>query len=90
MKFLNKIIHELVRKGFRHSKFRWLFILASVVYLISPLDISPDVFPVLGWLDDGVIITLLATEVAQFLNERRQARKEDANSTSTATSSSVN
>lgn len=90
MKFLNKIIHEFVRKGFRNSKFRWLFILASVVYLISPLDISPDVFPVVGWLDDGVIITLLATEVAQFLSERRQARKEDANSTSTTTSSSVN
>jgi hypothetical protein len=51
-------------------------IAGSLVYLLSPLDISPDVFPVLGWIDDGVVVTLLATEVSQLLLERRKLQKE--------------
>lgn len=78
MKFLNQIVHKFFRDSLRHPQLRWLFIAASLIYLISPLDISPDVFPVIGWLDDGVLVTLLATEVSQFLIERRKARKEES------------
>lgn len=78
MKLFNQVIHKFLRNSLRHPKFRWIFIAASLLYLISPLDISPDVFPVIGWLDDGMVVTLLATEVSQFLIERRKARKEQA------------
>ncbi len=86
MKILNKFIHGFIRNSIRHPKLRWLFIGVSLIYLISPIDISPDVFPVLGWLDDGVLITLLATEVSQFLIERRQARKETTEATESTAS----
>lgn len=86
MKFLNKFIHEFIRNSIRNPKFRWIFIGASLIYLISPLDISPDVFPVLGWLDDGVLITLLATEVSQLLIERRQNRKQESTDASVESS----
>ncbi|MBF2048741.1 MAG: YkvA family protein [Leptolyngbya sp. IPPAS B-1204] len=82
MKFLNQFVYNFIRKTLRNSKYRWLLIAASLVYLISPLDISPDVIPVLGWLDDGVIVTLLATEVSQFLIEQRKARKEKTTASS--------
>jgi uncharacterized membrane protein YkvA (DUF1232 family) len=36
-----------------------LVALLSVVYIISPIDLVPDVIPFLGWLDDGVITILL-------------------------------
>lgn len=75
MKVLSKIVHSFVRSNIRNPKFRWFFIVASLAYLISPLDISPDVFPVVGLLDDGVLITLIASEVSQFLIERRKARQ---------------
>jgi len=32
--------------------------LALVVYLLSPVDLIPDAIPVLGWLDDLVLIPL--------------------------------
>jgi uncharacterized membrane protein YkvA (DUF1232 family) len=86
MKFFNQIVHNFIRNGLRNSKYRWLIIAASLVYLISPLDISPDIFPVLGWLDDGMIVTLLATEVSQFLLERRQAQKEEKSAASSSVS----
>jgi uncharacterized membrane protein YkvA (DUF1232 family) len=36
-----------------------LVALLSVVYIISPVDLVPDVIPILGWIDDGVISILL-------------------------------
>jgi hypothetical protein len=37
-----------------------LIIVLVLVYIISPLDFVPDVFPVLGWLDDTFLVGLLA------------------------------
>ncbi len=36
-----------------------LVALLAAVYIISPVDIVPDVLPILGWLDDGVVSILL-------------------------------
>jgi uncharacterized membrane protein YkvA (DUF1232 family) len=33
--------------------------LLAVLYVISPVDLVPDVLPILGWLDDGVMALLL-------------------------------
>jgi uncharacterized membrane protein YkvA (DUF1232 family) len=64
------------RQAVRNPKYRAWIIAGSLVYLLSPLDISPDVFPIIGWIDDGAIVTLLAAEVSQLLLERRKAQKE--------------
>jgi uncharacterized membrane protein YkvA (DUF1232 family) len=40
-----------------------LLVGASVVYLISPLDILPDVFPVLGQIDDLFFIVFSLTRL---------------------------
>ncbi len=76
--FQNNLIEKVrhwYRKALRHSKYRWLVVFGSLLYLISPLDISPDVLPVIGWLDDGLIATLLITEVSQVLFEQLNASK---------------
>jgi uncharacterized membrane protein YkvA (DUF1232 family) len=41
-------------------------VLASVVYLVSPLDISPDFLPIVGWLDDTVLIGMLVSELSMI------------------------
>ncbi|WP_035994537.1 YkvA family protein [Leptolyngbya sp. KIOST-1] len=60
----------------KHPRYRWVVMGASLIYLISPIDISPDLIPVVGWIDDGVVATLLATGITQVLLDRRQAVKE--------------
>jgi uncharacterized membrane protein YkvA (DUF1232 family) len=40
--------------------------LAAVLYVLSPVDVLPDLIPVLGWLDDG-ILALLLLKLAQRL-----------------------
>ena len=36
-----------------------LVALMAAVYIVSPVDLVPDVIPILGWIDDGVIAILL-------------------------------
>ncbi|NJM98923.1 MAG: DUF1232 domain-containing protein [Phormidesmis sp. RL_2_1] len=55
------------REALRHPKYRWLIILGTAAYLLSPLDISPDVFPIIGWIDDSILATLLVAELSSLL-----------------------
>lgn len=41
-------------------------------YLLSPIDIIPDIFPVLGWIDDLVIVPMLVSWITSLLPANRQ------------------
>lgn len=88
--FSIEAIYGWYRNTIRNPKYRWWIILGSLLYLISPLDISPDFLPVVGWIDDGVIATLLVAEVSQILLDRLKVKgsKEAATDTTTASASS--
>lgn len=36
-----------------------LLILAALLYVVSPVDLAPDLVPAVGWLDDLIVIGLL-------------------------------
>ncbi|HZG39768.1 MAG TPA: YkvA family protein [Nodosilinea sp.] len=66
------------RQLLRNSKYRWVVLLGTLVYLVSPLDIAPDAIPVLGWIDDGLIATIAITEITQImLDRKRNLRQTD-------------
>ncbi len=44
------------------------------LYLVSPIDFIPDFIPVLGWLDDIVVIPLLVSWIVTLLPQRVEAR----------------
>ena len=48
----------------------------TLLYVLSPIDILPDVFPIIGQIDDAVVITLLATELSALLKERNATMKQ--------------
>ena len=89
MKFLVKPLHNLYRSILRHPKYRWWVIAASLLYLVGPIDISPDVFPIVGWIDDGLIATLLVTEVSQLLVDRLKSKRTESLSTPSVSTPSV-
>lgn len=71
--FFSRIYNGLLK----HPRYRWVVMGASLLYLVSPIDFSPDLIPLVGWIDDGVVATLLATGITQLLLDRRQAMKDD-------------
>jgi uncharacterized membrane protein YkvA (DUF1232 family) len=83
MKFLARPLHNLYSSALRNSKYRWLIVAASLVYLLSPFDLISDFIPVLGWVDDGVIATVLVAEVSELFQEKLRAKRQKDQSLST-------
>jgi uncharacterized membrane protein YkvA (DUF1232 family) len=77
MKLLTQAFYGWFRNSLKNPKSRGVIILASLFYLFSPIDISTDLIPVIGWLDDGLILTILTTELAQLALDSRQKRQNN-------------
>lgn len=73
MNTVTRTITTWYRNVLRNPKYRWWVILGTLVYLFSPLDISPDVIPLIGQIDDVAIVFLLVSEVVQMVTERLQS-----------------
>jgi uncharacterized membrane protein YkvA (DUF1232 family) len=72
MNFSIQSIYNWYRDLLRNPKYRWWVVAGSILYIVSPIDISPDVFPIVGWIDDGIVISLLIAEVSQIVKEKLQ------------------
>lgn len=42
-------------------------VVAAAVYLISPIDLVTDAIPLLGWIDDGVVVVMLLKLATRLL-----------------------
>ncbi|NES94321.1 MAG: DUF1232 domain-containing protein [Desertifilum sp. SIO1I2] len=83
-------VYNWYRNTIRNSKYRWWVILGTVAYILSPFDISPDFLPIVGQIDDVVLLTLLITEVSQMLIEYTQARQAEKDAKKADTAGATN
>jgi uncharacterized membrane protein YkvA (DUF1232 family) len=86
MKIPVRSIYNFYRNAIRNPKYRWWIILGTLVYLLSPFDISPDFFPIVGEIDDFILVTFLVTEVSQLILDRFKSTKTNPVATPTETS----
>ncbi|GAC1467048.1 MAG: hypothetical protein NVS2B14_12520 [Chamaesiphon sp.] len=77
MNFSIQSVYNWYRNTLRNPKYRWWLILGSLIYLFSPIDIAPDFIPVVGLIDDGLVLTLLVSEISQMLAARLKARNDE-------------
>lgn len=47
-------------------------------YLLSPIDLIPDVVPFLGWIDDFVVVPLLVSWIVRMLPQQAPAYRRAA------------
>ncbi len=50
-------------------------IIGSILYLFSPVDVIPDVIPVIGWLDDVGVLALCMSFVRADLTRYKEFKK---------------
>lgn len=58
------------RRLLTHPKYGIWVLLGSLLYLISPIDISPDLIPLLGQIDDVALIVLMVSAGSQWLSQQ--------------------
>ena len=68
-----------------NPRYRWWVVGGTLLYVLSPIDLLPDVFPIIGQIDDAVVITLLATELGALLKERNATMKQKKANTAAQT-----
>jgi uncharacterized membrane protein YkvA (DUF1232 family) len=84
MNFALQSIYNWYRDLLKHPKYRWWVVLASLVYVVNPFDISPDFLPIVGLIDDTVIISMLVAEVSQIAKAKWKEKNQAATSNSKA------
>ncbi len=81
MKISVESIYNWYRNTLRNPKYRWWVILGSLMYVLSPIDLAPDFLPIAGFIDDGVVLTLLITELYQLALDFAKNRQNVSQST---------
>jgi len=76
--------YQAVLKDPRTPKLSKFFLGLAVGYAFNPIDLIPDCIPILGYLDDLVIVPLLIFIVvklipAEILRERRMVQNDEKN-----------
>jgi uncharacterized membrane protein YkvA (DUF1232 family) len=77
MQFSLTSLYNWYRNAIRNPKYRWWIILGTLIYLVSPIDISPDFIPIAGQIDDFMLATLLVTELSQLFLDKFKSRQQD-------------
>lgn len=54
-----------------------LFVLVAVLYVVSPVDLIPDV-PIVGWLDDIGVMSLAVAWMWKIVGRYREPAQPDA------------
>ena len=49
-------------------------VIVAIVYGVSPVDLIPDILPLIGWVDDGVMGVLMGT-ISVWLWARNRKRR---------------
>jgi len=74
-----KWIYSVYQYAIQNPKTRWVVIVATVIYLFSPIDVLPEAFLfVFGLLDDGIILSMLIAELTKLNRRKKEGKNADA------------
>ncbi len=82
-------LYNWYRNIVANPKYRWWVVGGTLLYVLSPIDLLPDVFPIIGQIDDAIVITLLATELSALLKERNATMKQKKATTAKAQAANI-
>jgi len=77
MNFSLESLYSWYRGMIQNPQYRWWIVLGTLAYLWSPIDILPDIFPIIGWIDDGLLATLLVSELSQLVLARLKLKTDE-------------
>lgn len=74
-----QMMKEAFRGRYKMSLITTLVMIFALAYVIFPFDLVPDYIPVLGWIDDGLVVYLLlkrlSAETQRYNRHKAMARR---------------
>jgi uncharacterized membrane protein YkvA (DUF1232 family) len=69
-KIIEKALHLyfILKKDNVPIKIKFIIVI-SLIYIFSPIDILPDFIPILGWIDDFIVLMVLLNTVLKYITE---------------------
>jgi len=79
LKLLFSIIQDYINGNYREIPW-WSIaaIVAALLYVLSPIDLIPDFIPVVGYVDDALIVAACLAMVETDLHEYKEWKKKNA------------
>lgn len=75
VKLLTSLVRDYVKGDYRAIPFKSIAaITGAILYFVSPVDAIPDFIPVLGYLDDAVVLRLCLKTVQDSLQKYKEAK----------------
>lgn len=72
-----KLLYEMVRsKSFELDQKTLITITGALAYVVMPLDAIPDVIPIIGWLDDSIVLKLVVDSFKGEIGRFRDYKNE--------------
>jgi uncharacterized membrane protein YkvA (DUF1232 family) len=78
------------KRTLEHPQYRWVLVVATLVYLLSPIDISPDFIPIVGWIDDVVLASIFVASISQIMLSGLTKRRTDLRANNTHKTVDIN
>ncbi|MDO4710481.1 MAG: YkvA family protein [Peptostreptococcaceae bacterium] len=51
--------------------------LTGLIYLVTPIDLVPDLIPMFGFLEDGAVVLSMLTLIGKIIGKELNLKKED-------------
>ncbi len=69
-----QLLYAGYRRGLRHPKYRGWVVGGTLLWLLNPIN----AIPIVGEIDDAVVLTILVSEMAQVVMENRKSVQPQA------------
>ena len=63
-----------MQKSTKYKLNIWIGALVAFIYVLIPVDISPDAVPMIGWIDDIIAILLAITNGLVFASKLKKKK----------------
>lgn len=64
------------------DKWSLSIIIATIVYIVSPLDAIPDIVPIMGWVDDATIVAYAVSKLSDEIQKYKAYTQAKTSQTS--------
>lgn len=72
-KVLVNMAKDIMAGKFKVNAWNASIIVATIIYVVSPIDAIPDLIPVLGWLDDVTIVGYALSKLSEELKRYKES-----------------